>query len=113
MNLGLTYDTPVEKLEKALKIIQEIYGQHPMTADLVIAFDKFMDSSLNILVVHWWKSTDYKAYMAGLQSLNLALKQRFDTEGINFAFPSRTLYLKQDADWKVTNWRQSPPPQQV
>jgi MscS family membrane protein len=113
MNLGLTYETPVERLEKALKIIQEVYGQHPMTADLLIAFDKFTDSSLNILVVHWWKSTDYKAYLAGWQNLNLTLKRRFDTEGISFAFPSRTLYLKQNADWKVAHWNPSPPPNQA
>jgi MscS family membrane protein len=59
--------------------------------------------------VHWWKSTDYKEYLAGWQAMNLELKRRFDAEGIAFAFPSRTLYLRQDSDWKVTNWPQRPP----
>ena len=30
------------------------------------------------------------------------IKKRFDAEGINFAFPSRTVHLKQDSEWRVT-----------
>ena len=101
MNLGLTYDTPVAKVKRALKILEEIYRAHPNTCDLDISFNKFADSSLNILVQHWWNSTDQKAYLAGMQQMNLAIKERFDAEGINFAFPTRTLYVKQDSAWRV------------
>ncbi|MDB6024934.1 MAG: Low conductance mechanosensitive channel YnaI, partial [Verrucomicrobiales bacterium] len=59
------------------------------------------DSSLNILLVHWWKGTDQKEYLAGIQELNLVLKKRFDDEGISFAFPSRTVYLRQDSKLQV------------
>ena len=66
-----------------------------MTADLIVSFNKFADSSLNILVVHWWNSTDVKGYLAGMQELNLAIKQRFDEAGIESVFPSQTHYVKQ------------------
>src|SRR5437773_4477796 len=95
MNLGITYDTPTDKVKLALKILEESYRQHPMTADLLVSFNKFADSSLNILVVHWWNSTDFKAYLAGMQELNLTIKQKFDEAGIEFAFPSQTHYVKQ------------------
>ena len=101
MNIGITYDTPAGKVRQALKILEEIYRGHAMTSDLIISFNKFADSSLNILVVHWWNSTDFKAYLAGMQELNLTIKERFDAEGISFAFPTQTLYLKQDSDWRV------------
>ncbi len=101
MNIGITYDTPAEKVKRALKILEEIYRGHAMTSDLIISFNKFADSSLNILVVHWWNSTDFKAYLAGMQELNLKIKERFDAEGISFAFPTQTLYVKQDSDWRV------------
>jgi len=65
---------------------------------LIVSFNKFADSSLNILVVHWWNSTDFKAYVAGMQELNLTIKERFDAEGISFAFPTQTVYLKQDSE---------------
>jgi len=29
------------------------------------------------------------------------VKRRFDEAGINFAFPSRTVYLRQEGDWRV------------
>jgi MscS family membrane protein len=98
INFGLTYDTPLEKLKRAVQILDEIYRGHPQTHDLIISFNKFTDSALNIVVVHWWKGTDGKAYMAGLQELNFKVKERFEAEHLDFAFPSQTVYLKQDSE---------------
>ena len=95
MNIGITYDTPTEKLKRALQILEEIYRSHPMILDVWISFNKFGDSALNIQVIHWWKSTDQKVYLAGMQQLNLRIKERFDQEGIDFAFPTQTLHVKQ------------------
>jgi MscS family membrane protein len=102
MEIGVTYDTPAEKVEAATRMLKEIYRAHAMTHDVWVSFNKFADSSLNIMVVHWWASTDYQAYLAGIQELNLEVKRRFDAAGISFAFPSRTVYLKQDSEWRVT-----------
>jgi MscS family membrane protein len=102
MNLGLTYDTSVEKLKRAIEIIKEVYGSHPMTSELLTSFNKFDNSALNILVVHHWKNSDFPASLAGLQEMNLTLKERFDKEGITFAFPSQTVYVKQDSNWRLT-----------
>jgi MscS family membrane protein len=101
MNIGLTYDTPADTVKRAGVILQEIFKPHPMTVDLIISFNKFESASLNVLVVHWWNSTDYKAYLLGIQDLNLEIKRRFDAEKINFAFPTQTIYLKQDSDWRA------------
>jgi MscS family membrane protein len=100
MNIGVSYDTTSAKIERAMKIVDDIYRPHPKTADLLISFNKFESSSLNIMVVHWWNSTDFKEYLAGFQLLNLELKRRFDAERINFAFPSQTVYLRQDSRWR-------------
>ena len=98
INIGITYDTPADKVKLALAILNEVYRKHPMTADLLIHFNKFADSALNISVIHWWRSTDYRAYIAGIEEMNLTIKQRFDSEGIEFAFPTQTLYLKNGSD---------------
>lgn len=103
MNIGVTYDTPSTQIERAMQIINDIYRPHPKTADLLVAFNKFDTSALNIMVVHWWNSTDYNEYLAGFQKLNLELKRRFDAEAINFAFPSQTVYLRQDSQWRVAS----------
>ena len=97
MNLGLTYDTSVEKVKRATTILNEVFRGHPKTTDLVISFNKFMDSALNIFIVHVWSGTDAKEHFAALQELNLQIKQRFDAEGIEFAFPTQTIHLKNGA----------------
>ena len=97
MNLGLTYDTPAEKVKRATILLEEIFRANPRTGDLAISFNKFADSALNLQVVHVWNGTDAKQHSAELQAMNLQIKARFDAEKIEFAFPTRTVYLKTEA----------------
>ncbi len=108
LNIGLTYDTPLPKMQRALTVLDEVFRGHPKTFDVIIGFNRFADSSLNIQVIHWWAGTDYKAYMAGLQELNLTVMGRFAAEGISIAFPTRTLYVKQDSPWRVSEGADKP-----
>jgi MscS family membrane protein len=96
MNIGLTYDTPAGRVQHATALLNEIFRAHPKTADLIITFNRFDSSSLNLQVIHWWDGTDFKAYNADLQALNLQIKERFDAEGLSFAFPTQTVYVKQE-----------------
>jgi MscS family membrane protein len=95
MNLGLTYDTPVARVQRATELLEEIFRANPKTADLIISFNKFGDSALNIFVVHVWNGTDVKQHFTEMQALNLKIKERFDAEKIEFAFPTQTVMLKQ------------------
>jgi len=101
MDIGVTYDTPMEKLRRAIDLLKETYQAHPKTSDLIVSFNQFAASSLNIRVIHWYNSTDYKEYLDGIQELNLRIKEQFDAEGISFAFPTQTIYMKQDSEWKL------------
>jgi MscS family membrane protein len=96
MDIGLTYDTSVEKMQRAINLLNEILRSHDMTHDVLLGFNKFTDSALNIFVIHWWKNDDFKAYLAGIEKINLAIKERFDQEGIEFAFPTQTVHVKND-----------------
>lgn len=93
MNLGLTHQTPAEKVNRATALLREIYSAHPKTFDLVISFNKFTDSALNIIVIHVWDGTDAKEHFAQLQAWNVQIKQRFEAEQIELAFPTRTVHL--------------------
>jgi MscS family membrane protein len=97
MNLGLTYDTPAEKVKRATVILEEIFRANPKTGELLISFNKFADSALNIFVVHVWNGTDSQQHFAEMQAVNLQIKTRFDAEKIEFAFPTQTVHLKTDA----------------
>ena len=97
MNIGITYDTPVEKVKRATEILEEVFHASPKTKDLIISFNKFADSALNIFVVHVWNGTDVKEHFAAMQILNLQIKERFDAEKIEFAFPTQTVFVKNEA----------------
>ncbi|MDD2236059.1 MAG: mechanosensitive ion channel family protein [Kiritimatiellae bacterium] len=97
MNLGVTYDTPPEKVNEALTILQELLANHEgQSPDFPprIYFNEFKDFSLNILVIYWYTPPDYWAVMAFQQKLCLAILDRFNQAGISFAFPSQTIYLE-------------------
>jgi len=93
-SLGLTYDTPAKTVARAVAVLEEIFRAHPRTGDLTISFNKFGGSALEILVLHEWKGTDDQAHAADMQALNLQIKERFDAEKIEFALPTRTIYLR-------------------
>jgi MscS family membrane protein len=101
MDIGLTYDTPPAKVRRAVEILTTIYKSHPKTKDLIVSFNQFAASALNIRVIHWWDGADNKQYMAGLQELNLAVQEKFEAEKIAFAFPTQTVLLKQDSPWTL------------
>lgn len=102
MTIGVTYNTSYPKLHLAVDILREVYEKHANTQEVLVSFLNFGASSLDIQVVHWWNNTDYKAYLAGMHSMNLEIKRRFDAESIEFAFPTQTVYLRQDSEWRMT-----------
>ncbi|HTG45333.1 MAG TPA: mechanosensitive ion channel domain-containing protein [Verrucomicrobiae bacterium] len=101
INIGLTYDTPPAKVAEATTILKEVYERHPMTSEVTVGFNQFGDSALNINVVHFWKELENKEYIAGMQALNLEIMSQFSKAGIDFAFPSRTVYLRQDGECRL------------
>jgi len=98
-NIGITYDTPPEKVEKAVQIIREILENHEgMKEDFPprVFFNGFNDWSLNIMVVVWYHPPNYWDYQAWLQNICLEIMRRFEAEDIDFAFPSQTIYMAND-----------------
>ena len=94
LNLGLTYDTPTDKVQRATVILTDIFRAHPLTADVSVGFNRFDASALNLNVVHFWNGVEPKAHLAGMQELNLEIKRRFEAEGIEFAYPTQTVQVR-------------------
>jgi MscS family membrane protein len=98
-NITITYDTPPDKVERALEIIREILdnheGMHPDFPPRVY-FTEFNDASLNIMMIYWYHPADYWAYVEFSEKVNLKIMRAFEKEGIEFAFPTTTTYLAHD-----------------
>ena len=56
-------------------------------------FNEFEDSSLNFEVRYTVSSSDYTLYLDIQQKVNIALKEKFEQEGIEFAYPTQTLFV--------------------
>ena len=98
-NITITYDTPLDKIQKAVEIIREILDNHEgMDPDFPprVYFNEFNADSLNILMVYWYFPPDYWAYLEFSQRVNMEIMLRFKEEGIEFAFPTTTTYLAHD-----------------
>ena len=98
-NIGITYDTPPEKIEKAVDIILKILDNHEgMDPEFPprAYFSEYNPYSLNILVLYWYHPADYWGYMKFSQGVNLQIAREFQKEGIKFAFPTSTTYLSQE-----------------
>jgi MscS family membrane protein len=107
MNVTITYDTPPAKVQQALKIIHDILESpgiaepiHGMVGNEAypprIAFNDFNAASLNIIVIYWYFPPLYWDYLAHSQLVNMRLLEAFNAAGIEFAFPTQTLYLAGD-----------------
>ncbi len=95
-NITITYNTPPEKIDRAIEIIKEILNNHEgMNEEFPprVYFSGFNEDSLNIMVIYWYHPPDYWAYMDFSERFNKEVFRRFDEEGIEFAFPTQTLYL--------------------
>jgi len=98
-NITITYDTPPEKVQRAIDIIKEVLENHEgMRPDLPprVYFNEFNDASLNILVIYWYHPPEYWDYLAFSERFNMEIFKRFGDEGIEFAFPTQTMYLAGD-----------------
>lgn len=91
--IGLTYDTPAARLKRATELLEEILRTDPDTHDFLVHFNKFGDFSLNLDVIYWCKKNDFREFTRVFQRINLAIKERFDAEGLSFAFPTQTIHL--------------------
>jgi small-conductance mechanosensitive channel len=91
--VGVTYDTPTVKVEKIPGIIQEVVeGQDHARFDRS-HFKEFGDSALIVETVYYVLLPAYQYKMDIQQAINLDLKRRFESDGIEFAFPTQTIFL--------------------
>ena len=99
-NVTITYDTPLEKIEEAKKILEDILKDHEgMNPEFPprVYFNALNADSLNFLMIYWYHPPEYWDYLAFTEKVNLQIMKRFNEAGIDFAFPTQTLYLAGDA----------------
>ncbi|MCX8150300.1 MAG: mechanosensitive ion channel family protein [Candidatus Bathyarchaeota archaeon] len=96
--LGVVYGTPSDKLRRIIEIVTQIINNIDVAELDRVHFAKFGDFSLIFEVVYYMKVPGYREYMDTQQKINFEIKDAFEKEGIEMAFPTQTLYLKTTSD---------------
>ena len=91
---GVTYDTSNEKLKRAIEIIEEVLNANSeIYSDFVVNLDTLADSSINIRMSAYVKTNNYVKFLKIKEMVLLEIIKRYREEGIDFAFPSRSVYI--------------------
>lgn len=95
--VGVIYQTTADQMEKIPGILKEaVEGQSNARFDRS-HFKAFGAFSLDFETVYHVLSSDYRVYMDTQQAINMAIFRRFADEGIEFAYPTQTLFVEKPA----------------
>jgi small-conductance mechanosensitive channel len=97
-SIGITYETPFEKVARVPRILREVVEDAGGVRFDRAHFQSYGDFSLNFEIVYYVLSPDYNVFMDTQPTINLALFERFEGEGIDFAYPTRTLHVHATAE---------------
>jgi len=95
--LGVTYQTPRDKLHAIPGIIRDAIEQQPKTRFDRSHFAAYGDFSLDFETVYFVTDPSYNVYMDTQQAINFRIHEQFEAEEIEFAYPTQTLFLEKTA----------------
>ncbi len=96
--IGVTYQTTAEQLAAIPGIVQKIIEDAELARFERAHFASFGDFSLNFEVVYWVTTPAYLDYMNTTQAINLEIVRGFEAAGIEFAYPTQTLFVDSEGD---------------
>ncbi len=92
--VGIIYETPKEKVEKIPGLLRKLIEQNEVTRFDRAHFKTFGPYSLDFEVVYFVMDRDYNKFMDIQQKINFAIKEMFEREGIEFAYPTQVAYSR-------------------
>ena len=95
-SVGVTYETSAEKLRRIPEEIKKIIETQEIVDFDRAHFKAFGDSSLNFEICYYINSADFLTYMDIQQDYNFKIYEKFEEMGIDIAFPTRTLYVRNE-----------------
>ena len=96
--LGVTYDTTRPQLEKLMADLDALLKASPDTYEdtAFVRMTGFGDSSINLMVSAYLRTADLGVFLRMQNDLNLNIMDVMKADGVEFAFPSTTVYLAKE-----------------
>lgn len=97
-NLALTYETPKETIQNIVQRIEALLKDNPDIDQetIFVKFDKYSESSLDIFLYFFTKTTVWGEYLEIKEDINFKILDIVHDEGAEFARPSRRLYVESE-----------------
>lgn len=94
--IGLTYNTTSSQMKACVNAISLKLASIAEIDEktVVVKFEGFNDSSLDILVMYFVKTTEYNKYMSIREQVNLFIMDIVENQELSMAFPSTSLYFE-------------------
>ena len=95
--VGLTYDTSIDQIKNIVEELQSYLDKHEKTNDETkVRFMDFGSSSLDIMVLYYIKNPSWDEFVNIKQEINFEIMRIIEKHNSDFAFPSATLYHKNE-----------------
>ena len=96
--LGVTYSTTRPQLEKLMQDLQAMLDASPLTnhGTNIVQLASFGDSSINILISAYLLTNVYAEFLQMQNDLNLNIMDIMQADGVDFAFPSTSVYIEKN-----------------
>ena len=94
--LTLAYSTPQKQLKEVPAIVISLLGEYKMVEDKTfrIHLVEYGDCSIDFELQFYVTTADYNEFLTVQQEVLLAVKQKFDEENIEFAFPTYAMEMQ-------------------
>ncbi|MCD6325928.1 mechanosensitive ion channel [bacterium] len=96
-SIGVTYQTGASKLRAIPDMIKTIINDIPVAEADRVHFSQFGAFSLDFEIVYYLNTNNYATYMDVQQQVNLSIVEQFSKEGIEFAYPTQTIFMERPA----------------
>lgn len=94
--LGLNYGTSRPQIQEFVTAVESLLKSHPEVDEetVVVRFDGFAESSLDVFIQFFVKPTALPEYAAVKEAINLGIMDLIEERGLKVAFPSRSIYFE-------------------
>ena len=104
MTVGLSYEASSSQMHAFLEGARKLLEEHPMIDQKFhfVHFIEFADSSLNVQFYCFTSTAVWVEWLKAREELMLQIMDLVEDLGLEMAFPTRTVYLR-DEKWGETN----------
>lgn len=93
-NLGLTYETSPDNMEKAIQMLKDIAAANDKVQDdVLVSFNSWGDFAMGIIFIYYIPDPDH--IFDAQTEINMAILRQFNEAGLEFAYPTQMIYKKE------------------